>query len=144
MNTTNKTAAKGKNRTISIVSLVDVVGALASDNLDENIYLMDNNKPFGSHGEGTSGLQTAVEEGDVLIWTTASMEPEAYASISAIEIDSEICAPEKKTYPGSDVTYWSGKVKKSVKHCPYRLKVLVGTRTTPLQSSATPALIGKA
>ena len=66
---------------ISIVSVVDVVGALANNSLSGNIFLVDNNKVSGSSGEGTEALQTAVEEGDELVWIVQPLECEAHASI---------------------------------------------------------------
>ncbi|MDO9105751.1 MAG: hypothetical protein Q7U57_12430 [Methylovulum sp.] len=130
------------NKTITIVSLIDVVGALANDTLNGNIYLMDNNKSNGSSDQGTEVLKTLVKEGDQLVWTVMSLEPEAYASIKEIIIDSDYCVPEQKTYEGSDVTYWVGKVKKNPKSTPYNLKIQVGTQEQALMTTSSPSLVG--
>lgn len=129
-------------KTITIISLVDVVGALASGTIGGNLYLLDNNRLGGSSGEGTEVLKTMVNEGDQLVWTVMSLEPEAYASIDGILIDSDYCEPEQKTYEGSDVTYWVGKVKKKLQTVPYKLKVAVGTRPEPLVTPNSAALVG--
>jgi hypothetical protein len=128
--------------TISIVIMVDVVGALAANSIDGNIYLVDNNKDNGSVAEGTGGLQTMVKQGDTLLWNVLPIEPEAFACISGILIDDEYCTPEQVTFDASDVTYWMGVIKKDLERVSYRLKFKLGTRMDELSSSDAPTLIG--
>lgn len=130
-------------RTISVVTLVDVAGALASGTLSNNLYLMDNNKTNGSSDEGTEILKTRVRAGDQLLWTTVSLEPEAYASITGILIDSDYCEPEQRSYAGSDVTYWIGKVKKNLDLVPYKLEIKVGTQNKAMVTVSSPSLVGQ-
>ncbi len=116
------------NRTITIISVIDVVSALAEGTLDKNIYLLDNNKAHGSTDEGTSELKTKVRPGDVLVWTVSPIEPEVYVGITEITMDKEFCEPEKQYYEGTDVAYWVGQVKKEVDNLQYHAKYKVGTR----------------
>lgn len=115
-------------KTISILSIIDVVSALAEGTLERNIYLLDNNKVNGSLDEGTSELKTKVKSGDVLVWTVSPIEPEVYVGITDITMDNEYCEPLKQFYEGTDVAYWVGKVKKDMDQLQYQAKYKVGTR----------------
>ncbi len=130
-------------KTITIATVIDVVGALASDTLSEHIYLMDTNKANGSTGLGTENLKTMVKKGDRLVWTLLTLECEAYAIIEDIIIDKDYCKPKKKTYEGTDITYWVGTVKKDVKVAPYKIKFKVGSRVQEMTIASTPCLVGK-
>src|SRR6185295_6396731 len=122
-----------------IAVVVDVIEALANDSLSGTIYLMDNNKANGSSNEGTETLKTSVKAGDQLFWVTHPLECEVFAAISKVEIDTEYCEPEERSYPGTEVTFWTGKVKKNVTGAvPYILKFRVGSRDEELSTSDTP------
>lgn len=128
---------------ISIVSVVDVVGALANNTLSGNIYLVDNNKIGGSTEEGTESLKTHVKEGDDVVWVVQPMECEAHANIEGILIDSDCCEPQMKFYEGTDVSYWVGKIKKGATQgdYPYSLQFKVGSRIEDMATSAIPMLV---
>lgn len=130
---------------ISIVCVIDVVGALANNTLSENIYLVDNNKINGSTQEGTEFLKTMVQEGDDIVWVIQPLECEAHASIENVLIDNDYCTPEKKYYQGTDVCYWTGKIKKGINidEIPYSLQLKVGSRVDLMASNSTPKLVLK-
>lgn len=130
-------------KTISIFTVVDVIGALAGGTLNKNIYMIDNNKAGGSADEGTEVLKTMVKKEDRLVWIVLSLEPEAYASITGIDINNDYCNPKMKIYTGTDVTYWVGKVKKDLQSIPYRLKIKVGNQKQELTTPNQPSLIGE-
>lgn len=124
-------------KTITIASVVDVVGILATDSLAGQVYFMDTNKAGGSIGQGTEHLRTAVSAGDRLVWTVIFLECEAYAAIDEIIIDPEYCEPEKKVYEGTDVSYWMGTVKKEITSpVPYTVKFKVGTRDESIATAS--------
>ncbi|MFC8449537.1 hypothetical protein [Kitasatospora sp. NPDC057223] len=130
-------------RPISITAVVDCVGALASRSMQGNLYLYDTNLAGGSTGLGSEELQTRVRRGDQLLWNVLALECEAFVGIDGIEIDPEFCTPERKVYPGTDVAYWTGTVKKdSAEPVPYRISFVLGTRTEPVTTTLSPALIG--
>lgn len=132
-----------KSRTIIIMTLVDVVGALADGSLKNNIYLMDNNKEYGSSEEGTDILNTKVSKGDTVIWNVTPFEPEAYTEITDIIISDDICRPVKRRYEGSDITYWIGKVSGDVtdKFFYYNMKFKVGSSENELITENSPCLV---
>lgn len=136
------TTAPKEGKTISVVSVVDIVGALSMETLGGNIYFMDTNKAGGSQDLGTESVKTAVKKGDRVIWGVQALECEAFASINDIVIDKEYCQPEKKVYPGTDVSYWMGTVKKDIDSLPYHIKLNVGTRTEPMTTVTELYLIG--
>ena len=127
---------------ISVNAVVDVVGALATGGLSGNLYLLDTNRRNGSTGIGTEELKTMVKKGDQLVWTVLPLECEAYVSIHNILIDKALCEPEHKTYPGTDISYWIGDVKKDVKVAPYHIQFKVGTRVDPMTTPIAPCLVG--
>jgi hypothetical protein len=130
-------------KTITIASVIDVVGALATDSLKGEVYFTDTEKANGSTGHGTDSLKTMVAAGDRLVWTVTFLECEAYAAIDEIIIDEKYCEPEKKVYEGTDVSYWSGIVKKNVSLVPYTIKFKVGTRDESIATATPLYLVGK-
>jgi hypothetical protein len=137
------TAATAAKRPISITAVVDCVGALAAQDLHGSLYLYDTNKAGGSTGFGTDQLRTPVRGGDQLLWTALALECEAFVSIDAVVIDADICVPERKVFPGTDVSYWIGTVKKdAAEPVPYQLSFLLGTRTEPITSTVPLILDG--
>lgn len=130
-------------KTITISSVVDVVGALATDSMSGQVYFMDTNKAGGSTGQGTENLRTVVAKGDRLVWTVIFLECEAYTEIDDIVIDKEFCEPKKKVYVGTDVSYWIATVKKDVGVVPYTVRYKLGTRAEPIATTSNLALAGK-
>jgi hypothetical protein len=130
-------------KTITIASVIDVVGALATDSLSGQVYFMDTNKSNGSTGQGTASLKTMVSKGDRLVWTVIFLECEAYAAIDNIIIDKTYCEPELKLYEGTDVSYWVGEVKEDVTSVPYHVTFKAGTRAEPIITATPLYLVGK-
>jgi hypothetical protein len=131
-----------KEKTITIASVIDVVGALATDSLNGEIYFMDTNKENGSKEQGTDQLKTMVSTGDRLVWTVTFLECEAYAAIDDIVIDKSYVEPKKEIYEGTDVSYWVGTIKKNVSFLPYSIKFKVGTREESIATTSSLCLIG--
>ena len=129
--------------TISISAVIDAVGALATDSLSGQIYLMDTNKANGSTGQGTENLRTVVAKGDKLVWTVIPLECEAYVAIDEIVIDQECCEVKVETFPDTDITYWVGTVIKDVTVTPYSIKYKVGSRAEPIATPSPIYLVGK-
>jgi hypothetical protein len=132
--------------TIAIVSVVDVVGALAADALAGSLYLFDDNKANGSTGHGSEALKTKVKMGDQLVWVCLALEGEAYVSIAAVEIEDkyrEYCEPKQGVYPGTNVVYWVGTIKKDLdRTIPYGLAFKLGSRNENMATTTFPSLIG--
>ena len=66
---------------IDILMIVDVEGALSSDNLGANIYLVDNTGYLGIGREGFAELVTGAANGDTLKWSVAPVQPSGVVSI---------------------------------------------------------------
>ncbi|HYC92036.1 MAG TPA: hypothetical protein VEO54_22680 [Thermoanaerobaculia bacterium] len=129
-----------------IIVVVDVVAALATESVDGAVWLVDSNKIGGSTGQGTSRLQTAIRKGDELVWTVMSLECEAFAAIHTIDIDSAYCEVKQGFYPGTDIGYWLGTIKKDPGELlvPYNIELILGSRTAhmSLSPSNLPAITG--
>ncbi|MFG2003956.1 hypothetical protein ACGFNU_32845 [Spirillospora sp. NPDC048911] len=134
----------GQERQVSITAIVDCVGSLATGTLLGNLYLYDTNKAGGSSGLGTGELTTKVKKGDQLVWTALALTRETYVCIHGIDIDGEVCVPERKVFPETDVSYWVGTVKKDVEQfVPYQLQFKVGRKDEPMTSPLSPGLAGQ-
>ncbi|MFK4070779.1 hypothetical protein [Streptomyces sp. NPDC029674] len=143
MTTKSKPREPAVKRPISITAVVDCVGALAAGNMDGHLYMYDTNRVGGSTGFGTEELLTKVKRGDRLLWNCLALECEAYVSIEDIVIDHEICEPERKVYPGTDVSYWIGTVKKTDPGTfTYQIRFKLGTRDEPITTTLSSSLVG--
>jgi hypothetical protein len=122
-----------KNKIISIMVIADVAGIMASDSLEGNLYLFDDNKVNGSFGHGTDKLTTKViydpdKESITLLWNIISNVPELFATIVQIEADKKYLDGKKYYYDDSDITYWKGTISKWVGQLSYNLIIRVGNR----------------
>ncbi|WP_035236751.1 alpha-pore-forming tripartite toxin MakABE regulator [Desulfobacter vibrioformis] len=61
--------------TVNVLCAVDVEGALTSNNLGANVYMVDTNKYAGSGAEGTAELKTTLNIDDIIVWTVAPIDP---------------------------------------------------------------------
>jgi hypothetical protein len=96
---------------IDILIVVDAMGALSSNDLGSNVYLIDTNKYFGSGGEGQEELQTACKNGQVINWRVSSISPSNDVEITGFTgqiIDQKICQPVQQGI-NQDI-YWVGEV----------------------------------
>lgn len=99
-------------KTVNVLMIVDVEGALSSGNLTENIYLVDTNKHFGSGREGQAELVTACNDGEIIVWSVTPINPGNDVQIQSFEgeiIDKKICVPKQSTLVTGEVV-WSGRV----------------------------------
>ncbi|WP_296420317.1 hypothetical protein [Pseudooctadecabacter sp.] len=91
---------------VNVLVAVDVEGALASQNLGANCYMVDTNKYAGSGAEGTDELKTTLSIGDEIAWSVAPIDPGTNASIagfSGTAVDDHVIAPVQN--PLSDQSY---------------------------------------
>ncbi|GGK80459.1 hypothetical protein Sme01_45200 [Sphaerisporangium melleum] len=78
---------------VSIVVLVDAVGALSDRTLHNgNLSLVDDS-PAGSRHQGTPDLITAVVPGQVVQWTPIHVDVQTPVEIEAIEFLSGVAVP---------------------------------------------------
>jgi hypothetical protein len=69
---------------INIVTVVDVIGALSTGTLRNNIFMIDNGA--GSEGQGTALLQTACYPGQLVNWSVHAIDVQTPVLIRAIEL----------------------------------------------------------
>ena len=97
---------------VNVLVVVDVEGALSSGDLGANVYLIDTNKYFGSGSEGQEELVTSCLDGQIIVWSVASVNPGDDAEITGFTgqiIDQKICVPKQSTLVTGE-TVWSGRV----------------------------------
>ncbi len=69
---------------INILTVVDVIGALRSGSLNDNIYMTDNRQGRPSKGQGTGTLATEVTYAQVLNWHVMSIDFQTEIEISRV------------------------------------------------------------
>lgn len=97
-------------KSIDVLIVVDVAGALASNNLSNNVYLVDTNKYIGSWNQGQCELVTVCKDSQVIKWRVVSIDPGNNVEITGFTgqiITEKICVPEKQ---GKYDVFWEGMV----------------------------------
>lgn len=97
-------------KSIDVLIVVDVAGALASNNLSNNVYLVDTNKYMGSWSQGQCELVTVCQDSQVVKWRVVSIDPGNNVEITGFTgqiISEKVCVPEKQ---GKYDVYWEGMV----------------------------------
>lgn len=96
---------------IDILIAVDVAGALAAGTLQGSVYLVDSNQYLGSWQEGQSALNTVCQDGQLLCWSVAPIDPASQVEIAGFAgplVDGGICRPAQDTLAGGGA--WIGRV----------------------------------
>ncbi|MBU6959276.1 hypothetical protein KRR23_16215 [Pseudomonas sp. CVAP len=98
-------------KSVDVLIVVDVENALASGNLQDNVYLIDSNKHCGSGSEGQAELYTACVEGQYINWTVSPVSPSSDVQIDGFTgqmVNDRICLPKLVVDPSGN--YWKGQV----------------------------------
>ncbi|HLT94098.1 MAG TPA: hypothetical protein VKZ56_06025 [Membranihabitans sp.] len=117
---------------VDVLMVVDTEGALASNDLTSNIYLIDNNKYVGSGNEGQAELKTACQDGQIINWRVAAVNPGNDVEITGFSgqmISGNFLTPVKQGLPGEE--YWEGRIE-------------VQGKAQTVQYNATVSIDGKA
>jgi hypothetical protein len=103
---------------INILTVVDVIGALRSGTLTDNIYMTDNRQGIHSSGQGTGTLATQVTYTQVLNWHVIPIDFQTEIVINKIVFyrngnlvvaaDTPCVRLQKYGAPSGD--YWAGVV----------------------------------
>lgn len=96
---------------ISILIVVDALGAAATGSLRDNVYLVDTNSFIGSWSEGQDDLHTVCQDGQVLNWTATTVSPSNDTTIigfSGDMVSERICVPSRQGIGGE--ARWQGRV----------------------------------
>jgi hypothetical protein len=115
--------------TISVLVVVDALGALSSVNLMDNVYLVDTSRYLGSWQEGTDSLHTLCQDGQVIRWYATGVSPGSRVAITGFSgpmPEQGICVPVPSG--GADGAYWTGQVasRGSFASYPYVLELAIG------------------
>lgn len=122
---------------INILIVVDVEGALASGTLQDNVYLVDSNQYLGSWQEGQSTLHTVCQDGQLLTWSIAAVDPSQSVNITSFSgnmLDTHICTPTQDPFLGDAV--WNGRVETQGSFGSYPYNVVVAMNNTQMTFSA--------
>lgn len=131
----------------NVLAIVDVVGALSAGTVAQSLFLFDNNHRSGSTGHGSDSLSSAARVGDVVVWTTISLECEAFARLQQVEIDSAYAGFVELgagAFSETPEVYWFARILKPLpaEGVPYRLSYRLGSAReayrTPVDSRLVP------
>jgi hypothetical protein len=103
---------------------VDVLAALYEDSLHGNVFGFDTNVPYGSVGNGTSSLGTAVQPGDHVYWRAVPLECEATVQIEAVDFAGGDIKAE--LHDSNGFSYWSATVSDIPATTAYSLRLGIG------------------
>ncbi len=81
---------------VFIIVIVDVEGALSSNDLNSNVYAVDSVGYMGTYGEGTSDLSSKVSSGQIVQWSIVPVQPNGVVSISGFggpAVDQGVITP---------------------------------------------------
>ncbi len=94
--------------TVNVLIVVDVEGALASNNLSNNLYMIDTEKFMGEL-EGTNELTTTVSNGETITWAVAPVDPSTNVTINAFtgQAIGSVVTPQANSLPAGT---WSSQV----------------------------------
>ncbi|WP_257264414.1 hypothetical protein [Endozoicomonas sp. ONNA2] len=98
-------------KTIQVLIVVDASAALASNDLQSNVYLVDTNKYMGSGNEGQAELKTACHDGQLICWRVVPISQDNEVSISSFTgqmINDSVCVPKRQGIEGD--IYWEARV----------------------------------
>lgn len=126
---------------VSIRMIIDPATALEAGTPHGSLFMFDNRRRAGSQGQRTDRLQTAVAPNDIITWVLLPIECEVYVELAGINIDKDLCEVSSHYYPGTNVRYWTGKVKKAVGDLPYSMTFEVGRRHIQMSTDSTARLI---
>lgn len=96
---------------VDILIVVDSDGALTSESLQDNVYLVDTTKYLGSWSEGQCELETSCYDLQTINWRVVPINGVSQVEISSFTgqmIDERVCVPER-TGKG-DNAFWQGVV----------------------------------
>ena len=116
---------------ISILIVVDSLSALATNQLQKNVYLVDSNQYLGSWQEGTDQLHTLCQDGQHIIWRAQAISPSNNVEISSFSGDAlsqKICNPVRHDSIGQ--TSWDAQIQTrgSIGSYPYTISLSIDGR----------------
>lgn len=96
---------------IKVLIVVDADGALASNNLVDNVYIIDTNKFLGSWNEGQCDLHTVCQDQQNISWAVVGLSEDDDVSITGFSgamVTEKVCIPQKVGM-SSDIS-WEGRI----------------------------------
>ena len=95
---------------INIMTMIDVIGSLSDGKLQGNIYMMDNSRSSHTTGQGTGGLGSVVQFGQVINWHILPIDVQTDVRITkVIWVGENPCLKlQKYGLPGDMPPYYAG------------------------------------
>ncbi|RFP17918.1 hypothetical protein D0T25_12280 [Duganella sp. BJB488] len=111
--------------------------ALSQQNLGNCVYMMDTNRYLGSNGAGGSELQTVCVNGQRVVWTVVSIDPNLPVAIGGFSSNGSYPAAypnmiNPTAVPDTGGMVWGGNVNQANTQAQYSVNLLVGDDNTPM------------
>ncbi|RKE36403.1 hypothetical protein B0G76_2581 [Paraburkholderia sp. BL23I1N1] len=107
---------------VNILVAVNVAQAIATGELGNYVYMMDDSLTGQSAGEGGDELSTVCENGDKIVWRVDSIDPDQHVSIDHFEGDIKTTGMiNPAPYPQTDSDTWGGKINCAGNKVEYRM-----------------------
>ncbi|RQO32567.1 hypothetical protein DBR32_02935 [Taibaiella sp. KBW10] len=110
---------------IDILVVVDCLGAVAANDLCNNVYLADSLKFLGSWNEGQCDLHTLTQTGQLVKWRVVPVSPDSTVSITGFSgqlVEQHICRPVNT---GLENEVWEGRIQADPGRYTYQLSLSV-------------------
>lgn len=111
--------------TINVLVAVNVGEAIAKNNLSAYVFMVDTTGRSGDGNEGGNELVTTVQNGDTIVWTVTSIDPNEKVSILGFTGQAISSLVNPMQYPQFDGTVWGGRVNRTGTHVQYSMVLLL-------------------
>lgn len=112
--------------TINVLVAVNVGQAIAENNLQAYVFMVDTTGYSGNGSEGGNELITTCNNGDTVIWSVVSIDPTETVSIlsfSGAALQNGMIAPAQ--YPQYNGSVWGGRVNSAGNQVQYSMELLL-------------------
>ncbi|HEY8099054.1 MAG TPA: hypothetical protein VIE65_23575 [Methylobacter sp.] len=111
--------------TVNVLVAVNVGQAIAQNNLSKYVFMVDTTGYSGNGSEGGNELITTLYNGDTLVWTVASIDPNESISIHSFGGSAIPNMVNPAPYPQYNNTVWGGRINQAGTNVQYTMTLLL-------------------
>lgn len=111
-------------KVLDILIVVDTEGALSTNSLKDNVYMVDTNKFLGSWNQGSNNLVSICQDGQQVNWRVVSISTDNNSEITSMSgemVSKKICIPKSTGSQGENS--WQGIVESKGDFGPYNYTI---------------------
>ncbi len=111
--------------TINVLVAVNVGQAIAQNNLSKYVFMVDTTGYSGNGNQGSNELVTTLNNGDTIVWTVDSIDPNETVSILSFAGNAIPNMVNPAQYPQFNGTVWGGRVNQAGNKVQYTMTLLL-------------------